>query len=147
MNCSVYGAFFCESDLLRSLLRGCVPSAFFLGVLIVALLELPSCRSQDRSCGLLGLWPLSCQRMKCCLLRYLPDAGPVLVVALRVQEWLPVFQRPFPYFRTCDNGWLCLQSVLLPLTSSCLIQRAANCHVLVLIASGACARYWPHLYH
>ena len=24
---------------------------------------------------------------------------------------------------------------------------AANCHVLVLIASGACARYWPHLYH
>ena len=32
MNCSIYGAFFCESDLLRSLSRGCVPSPFFLGV-------------------------------------------------------------------------------------------------------------------
>ena len=82
MNYSVYGPFFCESDLLRSLSRGCVPSAFSLDVLIVALLELPSYRSQDRSCGLLGLWPLSCQRLKCCLLRYLPDAGPVLVCSL-----------------------------------------------------------------
>ena len=82
MNCSVYGAFFYESDLQRSLSRGCVPTAFFLGVLIAALLELPSCRSQDCSCGLLGLWPLSCQRLKCCLLHYLPDAGPVLVCSL-----------------------------------------------------------------
>ena len=31
MNCSVYSAFFCESDLVRSLSRGCVPSAFFAG--------------------------------------------------------------------------------------------------------------------
>ena len=82
MNCSVYSAFFCDSDLLRSLSRGCVPSAFFLGVLMVALLELPSCQSQDHSCGLLGLWPLICLRLKCCPLRYLPDAGPVLVCSL-----------------------------------------------------------------
>ena len=45
MNCSVYGALFCESDLPKSLSRGCVPSPFFLGVLMVALLELPSCRA------------------------------------------------------------------------------------------------------
>ena len=82
MNCSVYGAFFCESNLLRNLLRGCVPSAFFLGVLKLALLELPSCRSQNHSCGLLGLWSLSCQRLKCRPLCYLPDAGPVLVCCL-----------------------------------------------------------------
>ena len=59
MNCGVYGAFFRESNLLRSLSRGCVPSAFFSGVLKVALLGLPSCRSQNHSCGLLGLWPLT----------------------------------------------------------------------------------------
>ena len=82
MNCSIYSAFFCESDLLRSLSRGCVPSAFFLGVLMVALLELSSCWSQDHSCGLLGLWPLSCQRLKCCPFCYLLDAGPVLVCNL-----------------------------------------------------------------
>ena len=82
MNCSVYSGFFCESDILRSLLRGCVPSAFFLGVLMVDLLELPSCRSQDHSCGLLSLWPLSCQKLKCCPLCYLLDAGPVLVCSL-----------------------------------------------------------------
>ena len=29
MNCSVYGAFFCESDLLKSLSRRCVPLPFF----------------------------------------------------------------------------------------------------------------------
>ena len=51
---------FCESDILRSLSKGCVLSAFFSGILKVALLELPSCRSQNHSCGLLGLWPLSC---------------------------------------------------------------------------------------
>ena len=61
MNCSIYSAFFRESDLLRSLSRECVLSAFFSGVLNVALLELPSCRSQNHSCGLLGLCPLSCQ--------------------------------------------------------------------------------------
>ena len=55
MNCSVYGAFFCESNLLRNLSRGCFPSTFFSGVLKVALLELPSCQSQNHSCGLLGL--------------------------------------------------------------------------------------------
>ena len=80
MNCSIYGAFSCESDFLRSLSRGCVPSPFsWAYVLMMALLELPSCRSQDHSCGLLGLWPLSCQRLKYC---YLPDAGPVLVCSL-----------------------------------------------------------------
>ena len=79
MNCSIYGAFFHESDL-RS--RGCVPSAFFLGVLKVALLELPSYPSRDHSCELLGLWPLSCQRLKCCPLCHLPDTGPVLVCSL-----------------------------------------------------------------
>ena len=82
MNCSVYGAFFCDSDFLRSLSRGCVPSPFFLGVLMVALLELLSCQSQDHYCGLLGLWPLSYLRLKCCLRFYLPDAGLVLVYSL-----------------------------------------------------------------
>ena len=53
MNCSIYGAFFCESNLLRNLLRRCVPSAFFLGVLKLALLELPSCRARIT---LVGYW-------------------------------------------------------------------------------------------
>ena len=35
-----------------------------------------------------------------------------------------------------------------PLTNSCLIRRWLQIdHVLDLIPSGACMRYWPHLYH
>ena len=82
MNSSVHGAFFRESNLLRSLSRGCVHSAFFSGLLKVALLELPSCPSQNRFCGLSGLCPLSCQRLKCCPLCYLPHTGPVLICSL-----------------------------------------------------------------
>ena len=81
MNCSATVPFSARVTF-EELVEGCVLSAFFLSVLMAALLELLSCRSQNHCCGLLGIWPLSCQRLKCCPLCYVLDVSPVLDCSL-----------------------------------------------------------------